>query len=190
LKGDFNSRKIILAGNYGLEIAIPDHVPIVQEAAQQAVPFLKQAREKLASMISPTIGAILEDHGYSLCLHYHLVPGENVDEIHRAIRNIAPKFPQLELRSLPTSYEFMPRHDWNKASALAEIAKKLELEPSKTAFFFAGDTTSDEPCYRWVNERDGLSINVGDKFTSSSAQFQLSSPAQLCELLVHISTLP
>lgn len=176
LRGDFGDSKVILAGNYGMEIRFPDGTDIIQEEATKAVPALKQVRDELAATIEH--GAILEDHGYTLCLHWHMVHADQLDIIHEAVAAAATRHGNLEFTRLPTSYEVAPTFNWDKGDAIKSINDMLPKTNSNRFHLFAGDSAADEPGFRFVNRQGGLSIKVG--VTSDSvAQYQMPSPTDL-----------
>ena len=176
LRGDFGDSKVILAGNYGMEIRFPDGTDIIQKRATAAVPALKQVRDELAAIIEH--GAILEDHGYTLCLHWHMVHADQLDVVHDAVAAAAARHGSLEFTRLPTSYEVAPTFAWNKGDAIGSIDEILPMSSGKRFHLFAGDSAADEPGFRWVNEHGGLSIKIGVT-SDSEAQFQMQSPSDL-----------
>lgn len=180
LRSDVDGDRIILAGNYGVEIMLQDGRMIVEPQAIAAVPSLKELRDNLFVAVGKYRGLILEDHGYSLCLHWHLVSASEIDNVHEAVRQIADQYPQLQAVARATSYEFLPGFRWNKGYALSLI--ESFLPESETSFLFAGDTDADTPAFDWINQRHGLSIRVGE-CDNLGAQFRVSTPAQLHALL-------
>jgi len=85
------------------------------------VPLLKEVRDNIAVALDPAAEAILEDHGYSLCVHWHMVPPGKLDGVHQAVSAATQNFADIEVRTLPTSYEILPLMVWDKASALTQI---------------------------------------------------------------------
>lgn len=188
LHGDFDSENLILAGNYGMEVTFPDGRSMVESRAQAAVPQLKELRDQLAHHIDLTTGAILEDHGYSLCLHWHRVPATAQDELHVSVAELLKRFPQVTLKTLPTSYEMVPNMAWDKSLALGWIDAHLDGPPEGRFYFYAGDSEADTPAFDWVNQRNGISVRVG-KMDHLGARYRLGRPADLLGLLKHIATL-
>lgn len=181
LEGDFGRRRVILAGNYGMEVLFPDGSEAFLPEALSAVPQLKELRDRLACAIDLSSGAILEDHGYSLCLHWHNVPLSRRGEIHSAVNSLSDAFPQVSIRQLPSSYEMLPNVDWTKGKALNFLGSNLKLD-EEVLYFFAGDTEADSPAFEWVNERGGISVRIGPG-GNLGASFQLAQPEQLHAVL-------
>lgn len=174
LHNDFTGKRLILAGNYGLEIALPGRELFIQPEALNAVPDLKKARDELASLSLSKIGAIIEDHGYSLCIHWHKVLVERRSIVHDALSSLSGSFPQLEFLRLPTSYEIKPAVPWSKGLALDYIFEQYLNELKSAHIIYAGDSPADESAFVWANNRGGLSIKVGTLEFDSCAQFHLS----------------
>lgn len=187
LKGDFDDCGVILAGNYGMEVLLADGTECIQPYALSAVPDLKEARDELCESIDLQNGSILEDHGYSLCLHWHNVPISRRDEVHRAVLAAADRFPQLTFRKLPTSYEVLPNIPWDKGFGLSFIDSSIGGGKGERMRFFAGDTEADKPAFEYVNERGGISVRVGKDGERLSARFNIESPDVLHDILEYIA---
>lgn len=182
LRGEFDSSQLIIAGNYGLEIHFPDKPQMTNQVALQSARALKEARDELVPLIKPAVNAILEDHGYSLCLHWHTVPVDARPQVHALIKEVSTKFPELLFRAQPTSYEVLPNTEWDKGQALAYIDSTLDPERDR-AYVFVGDSAADEPAFAWVNARRGVSVRVGSLGENTCSQYQLTDTLQAAELL-------
>ncbi len=189
LRGDFDAKKLFLAGNYGMEISSPQGDVFIQPFALDAVPALKEARDRLAAHINPETGAILEDHGYSLCLHWHLVPNEKLPQIADTVNDLKKSFPGLMFSTLPTSYEVKPLTTWNKGEALNQIFKTYHQMLNNSFTLYAGDSSADEPAFAWTNSRGGISLKVGDGQFATSSRFQIIDLKIVRALLREISKL-
>jgi trehalose 6-phosphate phosphatase len=186
LRGDFDGQGIILAGNYGMEVRFPDGRQVVQPHALRAVPYLKLVRDQLATILDLESGVILEDHGYSLCLHWHQVPLSRRDEVHMAIQALSQDFSQVRFRALPTSYEVVPNIPWDKGLALSFLDANISTGGVEPLYFYAGDTDADVPAFEWVNERGGISVRVGGS-TALGAKFHLLHPEDLQAVLKQLA---
>jgi trehalose-phosphatase len=192
LNGDFDGRKLILAGNYGLEVQFTDGSLVVQKSAQLVVPYLKQIRDDLSDLLGLNNGIILEDHGYSLCLHLRSATAGDERTVHDVVAGMVSEYPQVQFRRLPTSYEMLPSAPWDKGRALSFIDSQLskrgeeqeqEQEQEQDWFyFFAGDTEADTPAFLWVAEHQGISVRVGGN-GSLGARFHLAQPTDLHAML-------
>lgn len=190
LRGDFDGTGVVLAGNYGMEVVLADGTECIQPYALNAVPTLKEARDELSERIDLMGGSILEDHGYSLCLHWHNVEPARRDEVHRAVSFAADKYRDLRFRRLPTSYEVLPSLPWDKGFGLSFIDSSTARgasPDSKRGLLFAGDTESDTPAFLYVNDRKGVSIRVGCDGALLGANYCVPEPADLHDVLEYIA---
>ena len=171
LKGlvdEFDQDKQILAGNYGLEISFPSAKPVLPIVSLiQSVDSLRLA-EELAVIVKRYPQLILDNHVYSLCLHYHLLPPHQCSHVEALVDEIEKHFPSLTFRRLPTSYEIVPTVKWDKGDALEQIARELGPQAKDIVYLTFGDTEADEPMYNWVNARKGISFNVGERDDSQA----------------------
>jgi trehalose-phosphatase len=182
LRGDFAQSNLILAGNYGLEILFPDGRSCVHPDAQKTVHTLKEIRDSLAARIDLNRGVILEDHGYTLCLHFQASDHPVREQLRQTVEKLEKEFAGVRFRKLPTSYEVLPAIGWDKGAALQFIDDKLPACEQARSYFYAGDTEADIPAFSWVEARHGVSVRVGGT-NSLGAQFQLASTRHLHMIL-------
>lgn len=185
LQGDFGNTDLILAGNYGLEILFPDTRLCVHDGARKAVSTLKTVRDTLAGRINLRSGIILEDHGYSLCLHFQALPDQARKQLRQSVEEMIDEFPQARFRRLATSYEVLPPINWDKGLALDFIVSKIPADGQKRFYFYAGDSEGDLPAFDWIAAHGGISVRIGGS-GSLGAQFHLPSTDHLRDILQHI----
>lgn len=183
LRSEFDFQRLFIAGNYGLETALPKQNPTVNEKAKAAELTLKQARNMLAPLARPEINAILEDHGYSLCVHWHTVPVESREALHQHINQVANEFSDLLVRAHPTSYEFLPDVQWDKGRALAALDQLVPPDGAR-AYVFIGDSPPDEPAFDWVNARGGVTVRVGSGGANTCSKFQVADTTEIAKLII------
>jgi trehalose 6-phosphate phosphatase len=186
LRSDFDPSNLFLAGNYGMEISSPGGEFSIHPLALKAVPLLRDVRDRLAFLVCADVKAILEDHGYSLCLHWQSVAAEKRQLVHDAIFQMKAQFSQLQFLTLPTSYEVKPKMPWTKASSLTQIFMQAQADLSNAYPIYAGDSQADEPAFGWVNARGGTSIKVGSGGLKTCSEFQLADTSDLRCLLQRI----
>lgn len=174
LQAEFDPAKQILAGNYGLEISFPSGQKFVHPAATSAVPLMAALADDLAAIVARYPQLILDNHHYSVCLHYHLLPPHKQSHVAALIDDLRLKYPSLVFHDLPTSYEVVPAIEWHKGRALEQIALQLSLAEQEILFITAGDTEADEPMFEWVNARQGITFNVGERASAALGRFDTS----------------
>jgi len=188
LSEDVGDTNIILAGNYGLEIRFPTGKTIVHPNAQKAVPELKKIKSRLEGLVEKVPHSLLENQNYALHLHYRNVAKNYLARIHKSVATLAENLSTIELRALPTSYEFFPKVRWDKGKGLELIRSELNLTPGHFYPIFIGDTDADESAVKWSNKLGGMSARVAPHKVSTQAKETLANPeaaiAFLEELLV------
>jgi trehalose 6-phosphate phosphatase len=188
LKNDFGDDRLILAGNYGIEIFRADDIDFVHPTAHHAEPRLQEVKAALIDLTGADTNAMLEDHIYSLCLHWHLTPEDHLDKVHDRIASLKKKYCHLDFKDMPTSYEVQPPIDWDKSFGIEQLQLITGYSPDESLYLYAGDTDSDEPAFRWVNLHGGITVRVGET-EKTHARFRLSSPDQVGQLLSQLITL-
>jgi len=182
LQQEFDPDKEILAGNYGMEISFPDGRNFLHPAASSALPQIEALTEELTKIVGQFPQLILDNHIYSLCLHYHLVAPHQQSHIATLVSNLKKRFSDLRWRDLPTSYEILPAVDWDKGKAIQQIAQELNFKARDFLHIVFGDSEADEPMYAWINEHGGMSFNVGER-EESQAQGSLDTPDDVYNFL-------
>ncbi|CAN5633873.1 hypothetical protein BH10CYA1_BH10CYA1_45340 [soil metagenome] len=185
LRSEFDFQRLFIAGNYGLETALPKEDPAVNALAKSVAQTLKNARNMLAPLARKEINAILEDHGYSLCVHWHTVPVKSREALHQHIQAVSKEFPELLLRAQPTSYEFLPNLEWDKGRAL-ETLDALVPPDGQRAYVFIGDSPPDEPAFQWVNDHGGVTVRVGSGGLNTCATYHVADPTELAKLIIFL----
>lgn len=184
---DFPDSNLILAGNYGMEIKVPKGTEFRHPVADAATGLLNQARDRLQRTLLPQYKTILEDHGLSLCLHWHLAPLTFRERISMLVEELSTQTPGLRFKKLPTSYEIWPAVDWDKAHGLDQMLRLSRFSPHDVLFMYCGDSAPDEPAFNWVNQREGISIRIGK--STAEAQYVLETPEKLHQLILGLGHL-
>ncbi|MBZ0188964.1 MAG: hypothetical protein K8F91_22155 [Candidatus Obscuribacterales bacterium] len=136
LERDFDSAdKINLAGNYGLEIRLGDGGDFMEPSVVEALPELKEIMRALQPLTAEATGGILEDHGLSLCLHWHKVDESRMSLVREVVESIKQSLSCVRFHSYPTSFEFIADVDWTKADGLSVLEERLRLK-EKDSFYF------------------------------------------------------
>lgn len=189
LFADFGREHLILAGNYGLEICYPDGYCEVQPGALKAESEILSLYTTLQKTFAQTPGLIIENHGFSLCLHTDPADEVKYEDVHEVMSRLQRNYNGLKVRQLPTSYEVLPQMVWDKSYALSCIQKHLFGENYDRLYLFAGDSEYDEPGFNWVNRHGGISIRIGSAGVPTAAHFVLDSPHPLHEFIRKLADL-
>ncbi len=149
---------LIYAGNHGLEISGPGFF-FIERAAAEWGEELREFSEMLTSKLEHIQGAIVEDKGLTISIHYRMVDEAQVDELKRIVhQSLAGAHHPYYLGSGKKVFEVRPRVYWNKGSAFRWIRERMPSTDGLTIYM--GDDTTDEDVF--VNHKDAITIKVGD----------------------------
>ena len=173
---------LICAGNHGMEIQGPGF-QFTHPEAVSARPALQQVCSALTKATEQIPGALVEDKGLTLTVHYRGVSEERVGEIETAVTNaISQRVTegQLRLRRGKMVVEVRPDIPWNKGKAIEKIRELYGNTPFAVYF---GDDRTDEDGFFVVQEMGGLAVFVGEPRQGTVAMHQLDSPEEVWETL-------
>lgn len=139
-------------------------------------PELIKVRDEAARLATVYEGALVEDKGVAIALHWRQAP-----DAEQALQAFAAhsldRLPGYRLQQGKQVVEMYPGNpEGGSIDKGAAIATLLDLPPfSGRVPVFAGDDLTDESGFEVVNARDGLSVLVGDR-TRSAARHHLPDP--------------
>jgi trehalose 6-phosphate phosphatase len=136
---------------------------------------LVRAEAELVAARHP--GAVVEDKGSALALHWRAAPHAS-GELQAFARAVLPRLPGYRLQPGNDVLELRPAsHVGGRADKGAAIMAFMEEPPfAGRRPVFAGDDLTDEAGFAAVNTRDGISVLVGPP-RESAAHFGLSGTA-------------
>jgi trehalose-phosphatase len=147
--------------------------------------MMKTLAREFRRGLSDVPGALVEDKGLTVALHFRRVPercrrlfGERVQGFKRRTAGL-PVFWRAGLKVR----ELLPRVAWHKGRAALHL-KSLLGHPWPVA---VGDEVTDEDMFRAVRGR-GLAIRVGRG--SSAAPYRLRRQREVPRLLAELASLP
>jgi trehalose-phosphatase len=194
LQSDFQNETIIFAGNYGMEILMPDKKPFLHPVAHANQLRIREVKETLENLLPKELNVVIDDHGYSLCLHWHLVEQESQAYVHKKISEAQGKFPDLFFRKLASSYEFLPAVEWDKGKALEKMVLTIDQDLTDQEFskncllLYMGDSQADEPAFDVANQYKGISIKIGSD-RESQAQYVFDNTNQARDFIEQLLVL-
>jgi trehalose 6-phosphate phosphatase len=184
---------IYYSGNHGLEIEGPGllycHPPALPARAT-----MTELGAQLAAALKDIPGAIMQEKGLSLSVHYRLVEDKDLAAVEDIFRRLTGPF--LKQNKIIVFYgkkvlEVKPPLDWDKGKAVGIIIREIKktLDTKQLLFVFLGDDTTDEDAFKVVRRPEGWSIFVGEKKPSSAAQYHLPSVGEVeafLDRLIHM----
>jgi len=166
----FAPLQLPIAGLHGHELRMRDGLRHRAPAAAS----MPAAVVADAAALCERMGALLEDKGASLALHWRNAPAAE-----RPLRHFAEdalsRMPGYRLQPGHCVIELLPSgHD--KGTAIATL---LDQTPFRGRLpVFVGDDFTDEAGFREVNARGGISVLVGSR-SGSAARHSLPDPASV-----------
>lgn len=175
--------RLILAGVYGIEIQQADGSVVSRVASDKIKPVIAQVAREWGRLTGGRPGFLVEDKGYAVVLHSENAPPAQADALEQAALEVAqslinpatcriiqgPRF--LEVASVAA----------NKGLAVEWFLQAEQAPDNKLVFF--GDDENDDAAFAVIQQRGGLTVGVGRRFTLPHATILIDSPAQVHEWL-------
>jgi trehalose 6-phosphate phosphatase len=175
---------IAYAGNHGMEIEIAGIREVHGEAAS-ARPDLDIVADELRGRLTAVEGALVEDKGLTLSIHFRLVAPTAVADVRDAVAAAVERFERLRVTEGKRVLEIRPRVDWHKGRAVAFLLDHLR-PPSSAPILYVGDDRTDEDAFRALRDGafpgDGVVVAEHPP-SSTSAIAWLASPEEVADLL-------
>jgi trehalose-phosphatase len=174
-------------GNHGMEISTPDGAVEIDSAARAAELAMRTAAATLERLTRNIPGTLVEDKRYSLSVHYRLSPDNAVSRLRDTVRDVADRLGLLVTEG-NCVLELRPQHASNKGNAVLRLAGELGAGRAEASLLFAGDDVTDEDAFRALRTKfpRAVTINVGDRVTTTAARYRIDNPKQLHTLLDRI----
>jgi trehalose 6-phosphate phosphatase len=167
-------------GVHGGEIRTPDGAIVVDE---QLTAELQRAEPVLREAIARIHGVQLENKGSVIAMHYRSVPERGREVLKVAELMVGALGSQFSVLLGKCVVEIRPRH-LTKGSAMRRL---MEQAPFRGRIpIFAGDDSTDEDAFEFVNRLDGISVRVGE-VAPTAARFRLANPDALRGWLLQVA---
>jgi trehalose-phosphatase len=170
---------LIYAGNHGLEIN-GDGFIFVEPTAAACSGAIKEVVADLGRRLHDISGALVEDKGLTVSVHYRLVADDKLDELRRTVHTVlAASHHPFQLTAGDKVYEIRPRVYWSKGTAAEWIRQQLD-KPDDLAIY-VGDDSTDEDAFAAL--ADGITVKVGAGAGETAAHYLLQDPAEVRKFL-------
>lgn len=172
----FSPIRFTLAGLHGAEWRHPDgHVRSVVVSS-----LFEELKRAITDEVGRWPGALVEDKGAAIAVHYRLAPERRHDVEEMMQRYATIIAPDWTLQHGKMVTELRPASA-NKGNAVEAI---LACQPfNGRRPIVVGDDLTDEAMFRVANARKGKSIRIGSLSDGTSAHYGISTPADLRRLL-------
>jgi trehalose 6-phosphate phosphatase len=175
---------IAFAGNHGMEIEGPDLREIHGEAAA-ARPALERVRDRLRAELGGIAGAIVEDKGLTLSVHYRMTDPSEAGRVQDAVHAATENSDELRVTEGKMVLEIRPRVDWHKGRAVEFLLAHLR-PPAGAPVLYLGDDTTDEDAFRALSAWPGGSgegVLVAEADGGTAARSRVRDPEAAAALL-------
>lgn len=171
LRGRADLANVIVAGNHGLEIAGPgwEHVDPAVAETRPAVANLAAA---LAKRLEEVPGAVVEEKGLSVSVHFRHVAPEMQEAVRSAVHGVLSNSSHPFVLTIGRLvYDLRPRVYWDKGALVRWIANHVGHRDA-LAIFVGGDPTDEEAFHALP---DGVTVRVGC-CAETTAKYRLEGP--------------
>lgn len=178
-------------GNHGSEVIAPDGEQLVDP---QVAPFqgaMAQARRKLAALLDPVAGVIVEDKRWSLSIHYRQADPHVLPRLQAIVEGVAREL-GLRVHDGKMVFEVRPPVLVDKGTAVYSLAQRLQALADGATLLFAGDDRTDEDAFRLLRVRVPQAVTVrvsDDPGLHTMAEFVVADPPAVRVLLEELLTL-
>ncbi len=187
IKRMVNLGGIIYAGNHGLEVEGPA-ISWINPVAEEMRPVFRLMHQVLSRTLATVRGALVEDKGLTLSVHYRMVDEDKSIEVKNVFERVvatARSLGKVRITSGKKVYEVRPAVDWDKGKAIALLLDRYQQRKAREELLavFVGDDLTDEDGFKVINGQQGISIFVGEEPGESAARYYLKSPAEVEQFL-------
>jgi alpha,alpha-trehalase len=177
---------LFYAGSHGFDIAGPGGRRMEHEEAGRFAPALRQAARELHRRVDAIAGSLVEDKKFAVAVHYRLVADDAVEEVERAVDEVAARHAELRKTGGKKVWELRPRLDWHKGKAVAWLRGALGVDGPDVLPFYLGDDETDEDAFETLRA-DGIGILVAASPPPTWAHYSLGGTDEVRRFLEKIA---
>jgi trehalose 6-phosphate phosphatase len=161
----FTPLKLPAVAGHGAELRV-NGADVASEFEAGIGADLRAQFEALASRLD---GVLLEDKGYSIALHYRLVP-QHADVLREGVAAACAPYPSASIEVLPgkAMIEIKPA-SFNKGSGVRQLMSYPPFRGRRPVF--VGDDVTDESVFAMLPEFDGLGYSVSRRLPGLAGAF-------------------
>jgi len=174
---------IYYAGNHGLEVQGPG-LSWTHPRALEIASLIERLSRELEERLRKVPGALVEDKGLTLSVHYRLVPEGEEARVKQILDGVVSPWPdRVKVTGGKKVYEVRPLLDWDKGKAVLKLRELLEREGS--LLFYLGDDVTDEDAFKALGD-DGIGIFIGPPGVPSHASYFLPTVEEARDFLTRL----
>lgn len=189
-------------GNHGFEAVSPDGNELEQPELHSWRSAIARAARRIAPLVAPVPGVLLEDKGWTLSVHYRLADSQVVPRLIESVERVAAPLGLKVMRGKMV-VEVRPDVRVDKGTAVLRLAAELGALPLPDrarlegagggtaangcgSALFVGDDRTDEDAFRALRSRSPGAVTVrvthGEEI-ATAAEFSVEDPAAVRRLL-------
>ncbi|HEX2779492.1 MAG TPA: trehalose-phosphatase [Gemmatimonadaceae bacterium] len=179
-------------GNHGLETLAPDGSLRLDERVAPFESALAAVSVRARALTARVPGALLEDKGATLSIHYRLAEPREAASLQTAIEALAAEA-GLRVTHGRKVVEVRPPVAVDKGTAVRALAERLGAAEDGASIVFAGDDTTDEDAMRALREWRSRAVTIhveGEEPRETIAEWVVSSPEMLAKWLAALAAMP
>lgn len=143
-------------------------------------PAFQEMKQAIAREAHAWPGAIVEDKGAAVTVHYRQTPGSEAEIVEAMQRYLDEAGPDWSLQRGKMVVEICPAHA-SKGHAIEAFLGEAPFEGRRPVTI--GDDVTDETMFAAANRLGGQSVRIGDASGKTLARASIGSPARLREVL-------
>ena len=176
---------IIYAGNHGLEIEGPK-IKFKNQISPRLKSIIRNVAIDMQKQLSGIRGALIEDKGLTLSIHYRLVKKKDVPAFKKIISEVINPYiarDKIQVNAGKKVYEIKPPVKWNKGKVvLWFLARQQFISGTENVQpIYIGDDITDEDAFNAL-KRKGLTVFVG-RPGNSKADYYLKNTEEVIRFL-------
>ncbi len=174
IKKTIGLKNIIYAGNHGLEIEGPK-IKFESPVSPGSQASIRQIYQSLSSALAKIEGALVEDKGLAVSVHYRLVGENEIKELAGIFSAVTEPYltqKKIKITEGKKVYEIRPNLDWDKSKIVLWLLGRQQffLEKGKVFPVYFGDDLADEEVFRALKNK-GLTVFVGELKSTQAAYY-------------------
>jgi len=176
---------IVYAGNHGLEIGGPE-IKFESQVPLRLKSIIRNIVADMQRRLLGIKGALIEDKGLTLSIHYRLVNRKDLPAFKKVISEVINPYVahgKIKVNEGKKVYEIKPPVEWNKGKVvLWLLARQQFISGVKNVLpIYIGDDLTDEDAFKAL-KREGLTVFVG-KPGYSKADYYLKGTEEVGKFL-------
>jgi len=181
-------KNIIYVGNHGAEIKGPK-IKFESPISPRCRAILDHIKTDLENKLSSIRGAILEDKGLSLSVHFRMVDKKQIPQVKAIVHECVILYlvrSKIKIKSGKMVLEIRLPLEWDKGKVVLWLLARQKFTMREKPFvpIYIGDDRTDEDAFK-VLKNKGLTIFVGEP-KPSHAQYYLKNPREVTQFLERI----